>query len=170
MKKGGFIAVLALILAAISLLPAQTKKSLKDLPPEHRKWLEEDVVYIISPKEKEVFLQLETNRDRSLFIQAFWKQRDPTPETEENEFRTEHYRRIQYANQWFGKDSPGPGWRSDMGRVYIQHGEPDEIESQPIGKMLHAWEIWYYYLDHTKYIFVDTEGFGEFKLIETSRI
>jgi GWxTD domain-containing protein len=143
-KKGGFIAVLALILAAISLLPAQTKKSLKDLPPEHRKWLEEDVVYIISPKEKEVFLQLETNRDRSLFIQAFWKQRDPTPETEENEFRTEHYRRIQYANQWFGKDSPGPGWRSDMGRVYITLGEPKSIEKFENLIEIKPTIIWFY--------------------------
>ena len=62
------------------------------------------------------------------------------------------------------------GWRTDMGRIYIQYGEPDDIESQPVGRMLNAWETWYYYNHHTKFIFVDREGFGEFVLVEASRI
>ena len=62
------------------------------------------------------------------------------------------------------------GWQTDMGRVYIQHGEPDDIDSQPIGRMLHAWETWYYYSEHQKFIFVDKGGFGEFVLVESSRI
>jgi GWxTD domain-containing protein len=123
--------VLCLALASIVAsvpLAGQKKLSPKDLPPEFRKWLAEDVAYIITPKEKDVFLRLESDRDRSLFIDAFWKQRDPNPETEENEFRKEHYRRIQYANQFYGKDSPGPGWQSAMGRVYIMLGEPKSVE------------------------------------------
>jgi GWxTD domain-containing protein len=73
-------------------------------------------------------LRLESDRDRNLFIEAFWKHRDPTPDTDQNEFRTEHYRRIQHANQFYGKDSPGPGWRSDMGRIYIILGEPKAVD------------------------------------------
>lgn len=104
------------------------KKSSKDLPPLYRKWLEEEVVYIIMPKERDVFLQLESDREREIFIKAFWKQRDPTPDTDRNEFREEHYRRISYANQWFGRGSPGPGWRTDMGRIYIILGQPKTID------------------------------------------
>jgi GWxTD domain-containing protein len=124
------ILVLAVLasLASAAALPGQAKKSPKDLPQEYRIWLDEDVVYIITPKERDVFLRLESDRDRNLFINAFWKQRDPTPDTEENEFRKEHYRRIQHANQFFGKSSPGPGWQSDMGRIYIILGEPKSVD------------------------------------------
>jgi len=128
MKRSLFVLLLLVCLAAAVPLGGQEKKSLKDLPLEHRKWLEEDVTYIITPKEKDVFLRLESDKDRALFMGAFWKQRDPDPNTEENEFRQEHYRRIQYANQFFGRDSPGAGWRSDMGRIYIILGEPKSVE------------------------------------------
>jgi GWxTD domain-containing protein len=98
----------------------------------------------------------------------FWKGRDPDPATEENEFRAEFLRRLGYANMHFR--STVDGWQTDMGRVYIQYGDPDDVESEPIDKMLHSWEVWYYYRDHKKFSFVDTEGFGEFTLVETSRI
>lgn len=130
-------------LAALPL-PAQTKRSPKDLPPVYRKWLEEEVVYIISPKEKEVFLQLENDRQRESFIQAFWKVRDPNPTTPENEFKTEHYRRIDYANKNFGKDSPGPGWRSDMGRIYITLGEPKSTDRLENLSNINPIIIWFY--------------------------
>ena len=134
---------LATIIAALPLA-GQIRKSPKDLPPEFRRWLEEDVVYIITPKEKDVFLRLESDRDRNLFIEAFWKQRDPNPETEENEFRKEHYRRIQHANQFYGKDSPGPGWRSAMGRVYIMLGEPKSVDKFENLYDLKPIIIWFY--------------------------
>jgi GWxTD domain-containing protein len=123
---------------------AQVKKSPKDLDPRYRKWLEEDVVYIISPKEKDVFLQLDNDRQRDIFIEAFWNQRDPNPTTPENEFKVEHYRRIQYANQNFGKDSPGPGWRSDMGRIYIILGEPRSIDRLENLPDVFPVTIWFY--------------------------
>ncbi len=122
----------------------QTKKTLKDLDPRFRKWLEDEVAYIITPKEKEVFLQLETDRLRDIFIEAFWKQRDPTPGTPENEFKTEHYRRINYANQNFGKDSPGPGSRSDMGRIYITLGEPKAVDKYENLPDMHPVIVWFY--------------------------
>ena len=81
-----------------------------------RKWIEEDVVYIITPVEREVFLKLRTDRERDLFIEAFWKQRDPTPGSDANELRTEHLRRIAYADRYYGRDAPRPGWRAERGR------------------------------------------------------
>ena len=145
MKK----ALLVLALGDLSLLaalplPAQTKKSPKDLPPAHRKWLEEEVVYIISPKEKDVFLQLENDKQRETFIDAFWKVRDPNPTTPENEFKTEHYRRINHANKNFGKDTPGPGWRAGMGRIYIQLGEPQSTDRLENLSNIHPIVIWFY--------------------------
>lgn len=98
----------------------------------------------------------------------FWAAHDPEPATEVNEFKTEFLRRLGYANAQF--KSVIEGWQTDMGRIYIQHGEPDDIESQPVGQMLNAWEVWYYYNEHTKYVFIDREGFGEYVLYETDRI
>jgi GWxTD domain-containing protein len=128
MRKSAFLILISLLVCLVMFLPAQKKKSPKDLPPQYRKWLQEEVVYIITAKERDVFLQLESDREREIFIDAFWKARNPNPTSAENAFKKEHYRRIQYANQWFGKDSPGPGWRTDMGRIYIILGEPKQIE------------------------------------------
>ncbi|MDH7513843.1 MAG: GWxTD domain-containing protein [Clostridiales bacterium] len=128
---------------APALLP-QKKKSPKDLPPQYRKWLEEEVVYIITPKERDVFLQLETDREREAFINAFWKQRDPESLTPENEFKVEHYRRIAYANQHFGKEGPGAGWRSAMGRIYILLGAPDQVEKFENDSEMYPVVLWFY--------------------------
>jgi GWxTD domain-containing protein len=96
----------------------------KKLTPEHRKWLEEDAVYIITDREKEVFLSLGAAEQRNWFIEAFWERRDPNPATLENEFKIEHYRRIAHANKYFSRDAPRPGWQTDRGRFYIILGEP----------------------------------------------
>jgi GWxTD domain-containing protein len=107
-------------------------KSLKqELSKTYKKWLEEDVVYIISDDEKKAFKQLSNDEERDQFIEAFWQRRDPTPDTEENEFREEHYRRIEYANEHYAAGIPG--WKTDRGRIYIMYGAPDEIESHPSG-------------------------------------
>ena len=126
------------------------KKSIKELPPKSKKWLKEEVIYIITPKEKDVFLQLETDKERKLFIEAFWKHRDPTPGTPWNEYKTEHYRRIAYANQRLGVGSPKPGWRTDRGRIYIILGEPMQRDSYTTQRELRDTEIWFYQ-DMTKY-------------------
>jgi len=127
-KPTAFLILVGLLLGLAMFLPAQKKKSPKDLPPQYRKWLEEEVVYIIKAKERDVFLQLESDREREIFINAFWKERNPNPTSPENAFKKEHYRRLQYANQWFGRDAPGPGWRTDMGKTYIRLGEAKQIE------------------------------------------
>ncbi|HXE74900.1 MAG TPA: GWxTD domain-containing protein [Candidatus Xenobia bacterium] len=107
------------------------KELRKELGSHFKKWLDEDVAYIITPEEKEAFLRLGTDEEREQFIEQFWLRRDPTPDTPENENREEHYRRIAYANERFS--SGKPGWRTDRGRIYIAWGPPDEIESHPSG-------------------------------------
>lgn len=163
-----------LALFFLSVLPAynsQQKISAKDLPEAYRKWLEEEVVYIITPREKKVFLQLENDRERDMFIEAFWKHRDPNPNTPENEFRKEHYRRIAHANQYFGKESPGPGWRSDMGRIYILLGEPSYTEKYENLSQVYPTIIWFYegmseygLPNAFNVVFFKKTGIGEYEL------
>jgi GWxTD domain-containing protein len=103
----------------------------KELETPWKKWLNEDVVYIITDEERKAFKDLQTDEERQSFVEQFWLRRDPTPDTEENEFKEEHYRRIAYANDHFA--SGIPGWKTDRGRIYIMYGPPDEIESHPSG-------------------------------------
>jgi GWxTD domain-containing protein len=156
------------------------KKTLKELDTPYKTWLNEDVVYIISPEERQAFLQLETNEEREQFIEAFWLRRSTNPDLPDNDFKEEHYRRIAYANEHFA--SGIPGWKSDRGRIYIIWGKPDEIESHPTGgtydrpieegggsTTTYAWERWRYrYLEgiqeNVELEFVDPSGSGEYHL------
>jgi len=136
---------LFVVLLMSQWLPGINEKELyKKLPPRYQTWLKEEVVYIIADKEKECFLQLASDLEREAFIKAFWRQRDPNANTPENEFQIEHLRRITYANNWFGKDSPGPGWKTDQGRIYIQLGEPHAIDRIENKTELRNMVIWYY--------------------------
>jgi len=103
----------------------------KELETPYRKWLNEDVAYIISDEERTAFKRLQTDEEREQFIEQFWLRRDPTPDTVENEFKEEHYRRIAYTNENFA--SGIPGWKTDRGRIYITYGPPDEKETHPSG-------------------------------------
>jgi len=105
----------------------------------YKKWLQEDVTYIISEEEKKVFKDLQTDEEKENFIEQFWVRRDPDPRTSENEFKEEHYRRVAYANERFA--SGIPGWKTDRGRIYITFGPPAEIESHPSGGSYNR-EIW----------------------------
>ncbi len=109
----------------------QEAKLRKELETPYRKWLNEDVTYIITDEERQAFKRLNTDEEREQFIEQFWLRRDPTPDTEENEFKEEHYRRIAYANEHYA--SGIPGWKTDRGRIYITYGPPDEIDSHPSG-------------------------------------
>jgi len=176
MKKICFLLVLLALLLSIPLeTPASEKKS-KDLPEKYRKWLEEEIVYIIKPREKDVFLQLETDKEREIFIDAFWKQRDPTPGTPENEFRQEHYRRIAYANQFFGRETTRPGWMTDRGRVYIVLGEPIDIDRYESSDEHYPFITWFYQGDvkyglpsHFNVAFFKKRGIGEYVLYSPVR-
>jgi GWxTD domain-containing protein len=110
----------------------QQKKALKtELTKQYKKWLEEDVVWIISDEERAAFKQLSNDEERDSFIEAFWQRRDPTPDTEENEYKEDHYARIAYTNEHFAAGIPG--WKTDRGRIYIMYGKADEVESHPSG-------------------------------------
>lgn len=113
----------------------QRRKNAKALKQElskpYKKWLDEDVAYIITDEERAAFKQLSNDEERDNFIEAFWQRRDPTPDTEENEYKEEHYQRIAYANEHFAAGVPG--WKTDRGRIYIVFGKADEVESHPSG-------------------------------------
>jgi len=116
----------------------------------YRKWLNEDVAYIITDAERAAFKNLQTDAEREQFIEQFWKRRDPTPDTERNEFKEEHYRRIAYANEHFSAGIPG--WKTDRGRIYITYGPPDEIEDHHAETARAPYQLWRY-----RYI----EGIGQ---------
>ncbi|HEX4485148.1 MAG TPA: GWxTD domain-containing protein [Terriglobales bacterium] len=110
----------------------ENAKSLnKELGKTYKKWLDEDVRWIITDEERSAFKQLSNDEERDQFIESFWQRRDPTPDTVENEFKEDHYARIAYANEHYAAGIPG--WKSDRGRIYIMFGKPDEIESHPSG-------------------------------------
>jgi len=170
-RKHSILILIGGLLCLTLFLPAQKKKSVKDLPPQYQKWLQEEVVYIITPKERDVFLQLESDREREIFIEAFWRVRNPNPNSPENTFKKEHYRRIQYANQWYGKDAPGPGWRTAMGRIYITLGEPKQIEKFENLPDVYPMIVWFYdgmaeygLPNAFSVVFFKREGFGEYIL------
>src|SRR5216683_1117261 len=117
------------------LTQKQKKKNERSLKQElrgpYKKWLDEDVAWIITDEERQAFRQLSNDEERDQFIEAFWQRRDPTPDTEENEYKEEHYQRIAYANEHFAAGIPG--WKTDRGRIYIMYGKADEVESHPSG-------------------------------------
>jgi len=102
-----------------------------ELSDHDKKWLDQDVPWIITDEERKAFMMLSNEEERENFIESFWQRRDPTPDTAENEFKEEHYRRIAYANEHFPAGIPG--WKTDRGRIYIVFGPADEIESHPSG-------------------------------------
>jgi GWxTD domain-containing protein len=110
---------------------ANSKALKQELSSTYKKWLNEDVRWIITGEEMTAFKQLSNDEERDQFIEQFWLRRDPTPDTPENEYKEEHYRRIAYANEHFAAGIPG--WRSDRGRIYIVYGPADDVETHPSG-------------------------------------
>lgn len=131
----------ALVLLFMPLAVAQNKEP--QLSKKYETWIKEEVVYIISPKENDVFYKLENDHERDMFIAEFWKQRDPTPGTPRNEFKDEHYRRIAFANLRFGPGSGTKGWRTDRGRIYIKLGPPFDVKKF-LSANTYPMELWYY--------------------------
>lgn len=107
------------------------KELRQELKGAYKKWLDEDVAYIITDEERKSFKSLSNDEERDAFIEQFWQRRNPNPDSPENEFREEHYRRIAYANDKFAAGKPG--WKTDRGRIYIEYGAPDSTDSHPSG-------------------------------------
>ncbi len=169
--KTRLVPVFGLILAVVAALAAQQQKVREqDLSPRYREWLDL-TSYIILPAERDVFLRLQNDRDRDLFIESFWKQRDPTPETPQNEFKEEHLRRFNYANTHLKRSTPREGWRTDMGRIHIILGPPTSIERFDSPQGVHPCQVWYYRTEGRKglpalfaLVFYQRGGSGEYKL------
>jgi GWxTD domain-containing protein len=121
--------------------------------------------YVATQQEIDEIGKLQGEDARKAYWDAFWKRRDPTPETPENEARDAFYQRVQYANQHFA--TGGPGWKTDMGHIYIVYGRPDEVVRNPFNFDRPPEEIWYYYRDRRTFVFVDRDGFGRYELVST---
>ncbi len=181
----GLILSMGLLLGAFCMIAvAQQAKSAAQAADENRvdtpfeRWLNEDVVYIISDEERAAFERLAADEERARFIEQFWERRDPTPGTPANERKVEHYRRIKYANErWTASVA---GWKSDRGRLYLLYGPPDEIESHPSGETIkrpgssttfaNPFEMWRYRRieglgEDVWATFEDKERSGDFPLI-----
>jgi len=154
------------------------KELRQELKGPYKTWLNEEVPYIITDDERKAFLTLSNDEEREAFIENFWQRRNPNPDSEENEFREEHYRRIQYANDHYAAGKPG--WKTDRGRIYIMWGPADSIDSHPSGGMYERpmdegggetstfpFEVWHYrYLEgvgeNVDLEFVDTCQCGDY--------
>ena len=159
--------------------PASNRQLFNELATPYKKWLNEDVIYIITDEERRAFVQLQTNEEREQFIEQFWQRRNPDPDSTDNPVKEEHYRRIAYANEHFA--SGIPGWKTDRGRVYIEYGKPDTIETHPTGgtwnrpldqgggtTSTYPYEDWTYnYIEgignNVELEFVDTTGTGQYQ-------
>lgn len=163
--------------------PSQKDRNVKSetsVKKIYKKWMSEDVAYIITADEKKAYNKLTTDEERENFIENFWRRRDPDPDTEENEYREEYFERIAYANEKYA--SGIPGWKTDRGRIYITFGKPDGVESHPSGgsydrpsyegggsTTTYPFETWFYrHLDGVgdgiEIEFVDPTGTGEYRI------
>jgi GWxTD domain-containing protein len=196
LRRRAAAALFALSLAAPSAAPVFAQKDDKKDQPKpvmerdrnrkeelkkvYKDWLEKDVAYIIRDSERAAFKKLATDEEREMFIEQFWRLRDPDPDTDENEFKEEYYERIAHANEKFA--SGIPGWKTDRGRIYIMFGKPDSVESHPAGgsyerpsyhgggsTTTYPFEVWFYrYIEGVgsgiEIEFVDPTGSGEYRI------
>ncbi len=135
---------LMLVLCSLASAFAVSKKDMQNLPPRYRDWLTKEVNYIITEDEAQAFVHLATDTERDNFINRFWEIRNPEPNSPTNSYKDEIYRRIAYANQWFGHESGTPGWMTDMGRIYITLGEPKQRQKILSSANERPMEIWFY--------------------------
>jgi GWxTD domain-containing protein len=172
MKKRLLSLGLVLVCLGAHVMLGQEKLREEELPARFQEFL---ILtrYIILPQEKEVFMQLTSDSDRDAFVRTFWKQRDPTPGTPQNERKEEHIRRFNHANKTFRRQTVRPGWMTDMGRFYIMLGEPTSYERIPSSLDLYPIEIWYFHGDVARgqptyfaLVFFQRGGTGEYKLYD----
>ena len=163
----GFLLAIAVVASARGFAEPKVDR----LTPEHRKWLDEEVTYVITDRERDVFLSLGTVEERNRFIEVFWERRDPDRATPVNEFKEEHYRRLDYANRILGRDAPRPGYKTDRGKYYIILGKPQEIQRYDGSNEVVSSELWLYQGDSRlglppkfNLLFFKENDIGEYKL------
>ncbi len=135
---------LTLVLCCLVSAFAVSKKDMQNLPPRYKDWLNKEVNYIISEDEAQAFVHLSTDAERDNFINRFWEIRNPEPNSPSNSYKDEIYKRIAYANQWFGHEQGTPGYMTDMGRVYITLGPPKQRNKLLLSANERPMEIWFY--------------------------
>ena len=126
-----------------------------------------DLIALIADADEVRRLREAPSAERKEAWNRFWKRRDPTPETPQNEFRDEFFARVRQANEQFS--SGGQGWRTDRGRTYIRYGPPDQIESYPMNLDSPAYEIWTYVRSGRRFVFVDYDGYGRYEFYQPGR-
>ena len=136
--------LLTLSMLQVALVPALASNAVRNLAPNYRHWMEVEVPYIISSEERKHFLVLTTDQERESFISAFWRARNPDPNSESNSYKEEHYRRLTYANEHFGTLKFENGWRTPMGRIYIVLGPPKQKAAYHERANIRPVEIWFY--------------------------
>jgi GWxTD domain-containing protein len=166
----GFAIATAAIPALLWAAAGQDER-LARLPADARGWLQDEVGYIITDRERDTFLALETVDERKAFIDAFWRRRDPVPATPANELKDEHYRRLEHADSQFREIASRPGRRTDRGRMYVILGEPKNRERFDNQTQLFTSELWFYQGDPSKglppffyLLFFKPQDVGEFRL------
>lgn len=162
------VSILLTLCCSVAISAADER--LDRLPEKYRNWVEKEVVYIISDREQDAFLDLQSVAEWDAFIDAFWRRRDPDTLTPVNEFKEEHYRRVEFANRELGRESAVPGWMTDRGKMLIILGDPDDRETfRGIGWLYPA-EVWFYQQNMEKslpplYLLFFQEGFaGPYRL------
>lgn len=151
------------ILCSPALVQSEAKQS--QLGAEYSKWLNEDARWIATDQERTDFLALESATARDELIREFWERRNPTPGSQNNAFKEEHYRRLAFANNHFA--SRTPGWETDRGHIYIVYGPPDIITPYAGSEATRPFQTWYYRRSGGKsqaFEFVDSCRCGEYKL------
>jgi GWxTD domain-containing protein len=174
-----FLQVLFVTLSMSASVPAQTlgdeqlapgNKPSHFLPAEYQRWLDHEVLWIISPDERAAFVRLSAHTERDQFVEQFWQRRNPSPSSAKNEFKEEHYRRLAYANQHFAYSVPGG--ETDRGRAYIVYGPPTASRHgsmRDISGSTEPTELWHYnsipgFGENLNLRFVDLCGCGDYRL------
>lgn len=117
----------ALLALALLLAAAPKRQDDEAVAVNLARWLDGPVKYLAAAEEMKAFKKLKTDDARAVFIEKFWARRDSTRDTLINEYRQQFWQRVRETNDLF-LDTPGPGWSSDRGRIYILLGPPTEIQ------------------------------------------
>jgi GWxTD domain-containing protein len=170
----GTCTFLGLLLVAFSLPAATQNTPHRLITSAWQKWLDDDVVWIMTNQERIAFKNLTTDEQRDAFVEAFWESRNPDPGARENKLKEEHYRRIAYANTQF--PTAIPGWQTDRGRIYIIHGAPDSIDyksyASGVNRLISESEVWHYHYirglgQGVSFRFVDECKCGNYELLDS---
>jgi len=162
--------IVLLAVSALSFSGLCLGQKKQKLEKNYRDWLERDAAYIITKDERDAFLRLTTDDARDKFIENFWEMRNPIPGAPTNTFKDEHYQRLTYANEHFGKESGNDGWRTAMGRAYIVVGPPKQKQNYHDSQNLRPMEVWFYSNNHAALppffylVFYREDNFSEYKL------